>query len=232
MRRFAILVVDDDERILNFLRSKLRASGYEVHTAVDGCEGLEQAHGQDPDLIVLDLLLPRMDGLEMLREVRAFSGVPVIILTAKGEDADRIRGLRLGADDYLPKPFNPDELIARIEAVRRRITPGARGSVPDTFSAPGLEVDFRARGVRVRGEEKYLTRIEWLLLRELAGNAGRLMFYGDLLTRVWGAEYRDDVQLLRTWVSRLRYKLETDPSDPSLIRTIPKAGYIIDLPES
>ena len=232
MKRFAVLVVDDDERILNFLRSKLRACGYEVHTATDGREGLEQANGQDPDLIVLDLLLPRMDGLEMLREVRAFSGVPVIILTAKGEDADRIRGLSLGADDYLPKPFNPDELVARIEAVRRRIHPEARRSVPDAFSAPGVEVDFRSRGVRIRGEERYLTKIEWLLLRELAGNAGRLMLYDDLLIRIWGAEYRDDVQLLRTWVSRLRCKLETNPGEPSLIRTLPKAGYIVDLPAS
>lgn len=230
MKRFRILVVDDDERILNFLRSKLRASGYDVLTALDGREGLEQVQGQEPDLVVLDLLMPRMDGLEMLRELRTFSNVPVIILTAKGEDADRIKGLRLGADDYLPKPFNPDELVARIEAVRRRVKPGALEALPEVFSARGVTINFRSRGVQVRGEERNLTRIEWLLLSELASNAGRLLLYEDLLARVWGPEYRDDIQLLRTWVSRLRYKLERDPNRPKLIRTIPKAGYIIDQP--
>jgi len=228
MKRFTILVVDDDERILNFLRSKLRASGYEVLTAVSGREGLEQADGQEPDLIVLDVLMPKMDGMEMLRELRSFSTVPVIVLSAKGDDAARINGLRLGADDYLPKPFNPDELVARIEAVRRRVGPDGRREEPEVFSVGEMTINYKRRGVVVRGEETHLTRIEWLLLSELAHNAGRLLLYGELLARVWGAEYRDDIQLLRTWISRLRYKLETDPGHPKLIRTIPKAGYIMD----
>jgi len=230
VKQFRILVVDDEERIVNFLRSKLKASGYEVLTASNGLEGLEQAQAQETDLIVLDLIMPKMDGLEMLKELRTFSAVPVIILTAKGADADRIRGFQLGADDYLPKPFNPDELVARIEAVRRRLTPSERRKIPDVAQLGDVTIDFKRRSVRVRGEEKYLTRIEWLLLSQLANNAGRLMLYDELLTRVWGPEYRSDIQILRTWVSRLRGKLESDPNNPRLIRTIPKTGYIIDQP--
>ena len=230
MRRFRILVVDDEERILNFLSTKLKASGYEVLTASNGIEGLEQAQAQEPDLVVLDLLMPRMDGLEMLKQLRTFSPVPVIILTAKGADTDKIKGLQLGADDYLPKPFNPDELVARIEAIRRRMEPDERRKIPEILELGNITVDFRKRNVLVNGEEKYLTRTEWLLLSQLINNAGRLMLYEELLTQVWGPEYRDDVQILRTWISRLRSKLESDPNTPPLIRTVPKTGYIIDHP--
>ncbi len=231
MKRFRILVVDDEERIVNFLTSKLKASGYEVLTASDGVKGLEQAQAQEPDLIVLDLLMPKMNGLEMLKELRSFSAVPVIILTAKGEDADRIKGLQLGADDYLPKPFNPDELVARIEAIRRRMQPAQKDKAPEVLRIGDVTIDFSKRQVLVGGESKYLTRTEWLLLSQLANNAGRLMLYEELLTRVWGPEYRDDIQILRTWLSRLRRKLQSDPRSPQLIRTMPKAGYIIDLPQ-
>jgi len=232
VRRFRILIVEDDERIINFLRSKLKASGYEVLTAKNGLEGLEQAQAQEPDFIVLDLIMPKMNGLEMLKELRTFSAVPIVILSAKGADADRIKGLQLGADDYLPKPFNPDELVARIEAVRRRVKPGERLKVPEIFNLGRVTVDFKRHSVRVRDEEKYLTRTEWLLLSQLIKNAGRLMLYGDLLTHIWGPEYRDDVQILRTSVSRLRSKLEDEPDNPKLIRTIPKTGYIIDQPSA
>jgi len=230
VKRFRILVVDDEERVLNFLRAKLKGSGYEVLMASNGLEALEQAQAQEPDLIVLDLLMPKMDGFETLKELRSFSAVPVIILSAKGADADKIRGLGLGADDYLPKPFNPDELVARVEAVRRRLEPASKRKALDSLSFGDVGIDFKRRSVVARSEEKYLTRIEWLVLSELAHNAGRLMLYEELLTRVWGPEYRNDVQLLRTWVSRLRHKLEKDPNNPQLIRTIPKTGYIIDQP--
>ena len=232
MKQFRILVVDDEERILNFLRSKLKASGYEVLTATNGVEALEQAQAQEPDMIVLDLIMPKMDGFETLKELRSFSAVPVIILSAREADADKIKGLGLGADDYLPKPFNPDELVARVEAVRRRLEPAGRRKIPELFPLGDVTIDFKKRSIVVRGEEKYLTRIEWLLLSELANNAGRLMLYEELLTQVWGPEYRNDVQLLRTWISRLRHKLERDPEDPKLIRTIPKTGYIMDQPTS
>jgi DNA-binding response OmpR family regulator len=230
VKRFRILVVDDEERIVHFLTTKLKASGYEVLTAGDGVKGLEQLHAQEPDLVVLDLLMPKMNGLEMLKELRSFSTVPVIILTAKGADADRIKGLRLGADDYLPKPFNPDELVARIEAIRRRLQPSPKDKGAEIFRMGDVTIDFSKRQALVGGESKYLTRTEWLLLSQLANNAGRLMLYEELLTRVWGPEYRDDIQILRTWLSRLRRKLQSDPQNP-LIRTVPKAGYIIDRPQ-
>jgi len=230
VKRFRILVVDDEERILNFLSTKLKASGYEVLTAPNGVKGLEQVQAQEPDMVVLDLLMPKMDGLEMLKQLRTFSPVPVIILTAKGADTDRIKGLQLGADDYLPKPFNPDELVARIEAIRRRLEPDERRKIAEVLQIGAITVDFRKHNVLVNGEEKYLTRTEWLLLSQLVNNTGRLMLYEELLTRVWGPEYRDDVQILRTWISRLRSKLESDPDKPPLIRTVPKTGYIIDHP--
>jgi len=229
VRRFRILVVDDEERIINFLSAKLKASGYEVLTAPNGVIGLEQVQAQEPDLVVLDLLMPKMTGMEMLKQLRTFSPIPVIILTAKGADTDRIKGLQLGADDYLPKPFNPDELVARIEAIRRRLKPEERRKTAEVLELGNITVDFRKHNVLVNGEEKYLTRTEWLLLSQLINNAGRLMLYEELLTQVWGPEYRDDVQILRTWISRLRGKLESDPDKP-LIRTVPKTGYIIDHP--
>jgi DNA-binding response OmpR family regulator len=230
VKHFRILVVDDEERIVHFLATKLKASGYEVLTAGDGVKGLEQLQAQEPDFVVLDLLMPRMNGLEMLKQLRSFSTVPVIILTAKGADADRIKGLQLGADDYLPKPFNPDELVARIEAIRRRTQPAQKDKDAEFFHLGDVTIDFSKRQVLVGGESKYLTRTEWLLLSQLANNAGRLMLYEELLTRVWGPEYRDDIQILRTWLSRLRRKLQSDPQSPQLIRTVPKAGYIIDRP--
>lgn len=230
MKQFRILVVDDEQRILNFLSSKLRASGYEVLTASNGIEALEQIQAQEPDLVVLDVMMPKMDGFETLKGLRSFSSVPVIILSAKGSNADKVKGLGLGADDYLAKPFSPDELIARIEAVRRRMAPAEKRKAYEQLSLGELVIDFKKRLVIVRGKETRLTRIEWLILSELAQNAGRLMLYSDLLTRVWGPEYRDDVQILRTWISRLRDKVESNPDNPTIIRTVPKTGYMLDQP--
>jgi two-component system KDP operon response regulator KdpE len=230
VKQFRILLVDDEERVLNFLRSKLKVGGYEVLTADNGYDALEEAQAQEPDLIVLDILMPRMDGFDTLKELRRFSSVPVIILSARRDDVDKIKGLGLGADDYLAKPFNPDELVARIESVRRRLEPAEKRKVTAPFAVEDMNIDFAKRSVVVRGKEMQLTRIEWLLLSELARNAGRLMLYEELLTRVWGPEYRDDVQLLRTWMSRIRYKIEKDPHNPTKIRTMPKVGYIMDQP--
>ena len=229
MEKFRVLVVDDEQRILNFLSSKLKATGYETLTASNGIEALEQVQAQEPDLVVLDILMPQKDGFEMLKELRTFSPVPVIILSAKGANTDKVKGLSLGADDYLAKPFSPDELIARIEAVRRRLSLDGKRKIRDQLSVGDLIIDFKKHLVITRGEEIRLTRIEWLLLSELAQNAGSLMLYSDLLTRIWGPEYRDDIQILRTWISRLREKIESGPDNPKLIRTIPKTGYIMDL---
>ena len=228
LKRFRILIVDDEERILRFLTSKMKASGYEVMTAQNGQEALERITSQQPDLVVLDLLLPKMHGFDVLRELRSYSSVPVIILSALGADSERIKGLKLGADDYVPKPFNPDELLARIEAVRRRMGAGEGSKTSEAVSFGTVEIDFGRRCITVDGREQYLTRIEWLLLSELARNSGRLMLYEELLGRIWGQEYRGDIQILRTWISRLRRKLNATSGGRGLIRTVPKAGYMID----
>jgi DNA-binding response OmpR family regulator len=232
MKRFNILVVDDDEQILDFLRPKLKGAGYNVLTASNGIEALQQTKAQEPDLLVLDLMMPGMDGFETLKEIRDFSAVPVIVLSARGSDTDKIKGLELGADDYLSKPFNPDELLARIKALRRRFEPVEARTTLKTLTFEELTIDFEKHAVMVNGKGKYMTNIEWLLLAELSRNAGRVVTYNYLLTRVWGPEYRDDVQLIRSWVSRLRHKIEKDPDKPRLIRNLPKAGYILNQPSA
>ena len=231
MKKFCILLVDDEQRILTFLRTKLKVSGYDVITAISGADALEQMQTQEPDLVVLDILMPGMDGFTTLKEIRTFSSVPVIILSARGSYEEKVKGLGLGADDYLAKPFNPDELLARIEAVRRRPLAGSQKTV-DQMTLGDVVVDFNKHNISVNGEEVQLTRIEWLLLAELVRNAGTLLLYGDLLSRVWGPEYRDDVQILRTWISRLRNKLEKGSKGPPIIRTVSKTGYIIEQPSS
>jgi two-component system KDP operon response regulator KdpE len=232
MKQFRVLVVDDEPRILKFLELKLKASGYGVLTANNGFEALEQVEAQEPDLVVLDVLMPKKDGFETLKELRAFSSVPVIILSAKEADTDKVKGLELGADDYLAKPFSPDELVARIEAVRRRLaSPQDRKDV-EFITLGHMSVNLKKHTVTVNEEEIQLTRIEWLLLSELARNAGKLMTYTELLTKIWGPEYRDDVQILRTWVSRLRQKIEREPDQPAIIRTIAKTGYMVDQPST
>lgn len=232
MKQLTILVVDDDEQIIDFLKPKLKGSGFNVLTASSGTEALEQAKAEEPDMVVLDLMMPGMDGFETLKQIRSFSAIPVIILSARGADADKIKGLESGADDYLSKPFNPDELVARINALRRRFEPEEARISLKTITLGELTIDFEKHSVTVQDEEKYLTNIEWLLLSELAGNAGRVITYNYLLTRVWGTEYRDDVQLVRSWISRLRRKIEKDTNNPGLIRNLPKVGYIMEQPSA
>jgi DNA-binding response OmpR family regulator len=230
LKQFCVLIVDDEPRIIKFLKLRLKASGYEVLTATSGLEALEQVQDQEPDLLVLDVVMPGMDGFETLKQVRAVSSVPVIILSAKETDTDKVKGLELGADDYLAKPFSPDELIARIKAVRRRLAPAQGRKAVEFITLGHITLDFKKHLVMVDGEEILLTRIEWLLLSELAQNAGKVLLYNELLSKIWGPEYRDDLQILRAWLSRLRHKLEQEPSRPTLIRTVPKTGYIIDRP--
>jgi DNA-binding response OmpR family regulator len=230
VKQFRVLVVDDEVRIVKFLDLKLKASGYEVLTAGNGQECLNRVQTEEPDLVVLDVIMPGIDGFETLKQIRAMSSVPVIILSAVEGNMDKIKGLKLGADDYLAKPFNPDELVARIEAVRRRMVPAENRKVVDVITLGHITLNQKNHLVVVDGKEIQLTRIEWMLLNELVRNAGKLMMYGDLLTRVWGPEYRNDVQILRTWVSRLRHKIEKDGDDNPLIRTVPKTGYMINQP--
>ena len=224
--KFSILLVDDEERILYFLKTKLKSLGYEVMLAGNGIEALEQVQGQEPDLVVMDVIMPKMDGFQTLKKLRTLSSVPVIMLSAMGDDSNKIKGLGLGADDYLPKPFNPDELVARIEAIKRRLNLSERKETPKELVLHDIKINFDEYHITVRGKEVKLTRVEWLLLHELAMNAGHLMFYSDLLTRVWGPEYRSDIQILRTWVCRLRQKIKDDNDNPKIISTVPKTGYI------
>jgi DNA-binding response OmpR family regulator len=230
VRKHLILVVDDEAPIVRLVKAKLRLDGYEVLTAARGDEALEILQIQTPDLVVLDVMMPDMDGFETLRRIRQHSQVPVVMLTARGSDADKLQGLQSGADDYITKPFNPDELEARIAAVLRRAG-GAKSSGTETvLRYPDLEIALERKTVLVRGEEVRLSRREWELLTQLAENAGRVMMHGELLSRIWGPEYRNETQYLRTWVSRLRAKLEPEDSSLTLITTYPGIGYRFESP--
>lgn len=232
MKQFRVLVVDDDQRIINFLALKLKTSGYEVLTANNGSDALEMVQAEEPDIMVLDLIMPGMDGFETLKQVRAVSSVPIIILSAREASTDKVRGLELGADDYLAKPFAPDELVARIGAIKRRQASSLDREMVESITLGDLTINLKKHLVIIDGKEVPLTRIEWLLLSELSRNAGKLILYGELLSKVWGPEYRDDVQILRTWISRLRNKIEKNPEHPVIIRTVPKTGYMIEQPKS
>ena len=222
-----ILVVDDDPGILHLVRLELADHGFRVVTAESGAKALRLAHEEPPDLVVLDLLLPDMLGTEVMRQLHEHSTVPVILLTAKSADADKVRGFQLGADDYVAKPFSPEELVARVNAVLRR----AKTTVSDDESVVqllgGQQVDLARRVVLRDGEIVPLTRTEWSLLQCLAENVGKVMISADLLSRVWGPEYREDIHYLRVWISRLRSKLEPSRPEPSLIRTYPGVGYML-----
>lgn len=227
MNKPSVLIVDDDHKILRLLRTTL-APEFQVFQAERGPDALELLDRQRPDIVVLDIIMPGMDGLEVLRHIRERSGVPVILLTAKGTDSDKIQGLELGADDYMAKPFNPDELSARARAVLRRSQARDAPADSDRVVCGDIVIDLARRTVYVNGKPIVLSRTEWQLLQQLCMNAGRVMLHEDLLTRTWGAEYRDDVQYLRVWISRLRQKLETNPSEPKYIRTVQGIGYILE----
>jgi two-component system KDP operon response regulator KdpE len=184
---------------------------------------------QRPDLVLLDILMEEMSGIEVMRRIRERANVPIIFLTAKGRDADKVRGLELGADDYVTKPFHPDELAARVRAVLRRSSTSAAPN--NVVHAGNVEVDLTKRLVRKGGEVITMTRTEWMLLESLAANFGKVMLNSELLSRVWGPEYRDDLQYLRVWVSRLRGKLEEDPSKPEIIKTRYGIGYLFEATE-
>lgn len=230
MRKQLILVVDDEPPIIRLVRAKLQADGYAVITAGNGEDALPLVEDERPDLVILDLMMPGMDGFETLRRIRTTSTVPVIMLTARAGDIDKLRGFSGGADDYVTKPFNPDELAARVAAVIRRTEGAAPTGGTQTLRYPGVEIDLERRRVSVDDEEVRLTRTEWELLAQLGANAGRVMLHGELLSRIWGPEFRDEAHYLRTWVSRLRAKLETDPDRPALITTFPGIGYRLEAP--
>jgi two-component system, OmpR family, KDP operon response regulator KdpE len=216
-----ILVCDDEPQILRALRVILRDAGYEAVTAARGEEALDRAAVKPPAAAILDLMLPDIDGVEVTKRLREWSEMPIIVLSAVGEEEEKVRALAAGADDYVTKPFGPPELIARLEAALRRAKP--EGEEP-TIVAEGLEIDLGARSVRRDGEPVHLTPTEFSLLRELARNRGRLMTHRALLVEVWGIEYADDFQVLRTHVANLRRKIEP-PEGRRYIHTDPGVGY-------
>lgn len=220
-----ILVVDDESRMVKFIRMNLEVEGCRVIEASDGLEALEKVRHELPDLVLLDVMMPNMDGFETLHELRQFSDVPVIMLTVRAEEEDRVRGLELGADDYLGKPFSPRELISRIKAVLRRteMAPPAHKSVVKVDD--NLSIDFARREVIVRGERVKLRPTEWRLLYHLVSNAGWVMSHEMLLSKVWGPEYRDAHHYVRLYITYLRQKIEEDPSNPKYILTERGMGY-------
>ncbi|MDF1499484.1 MAG: response regulator transcription factor [Anaerolineales bacterium] len=224
-RRRKVLVVDDEPRMIHFIRLNLEHDGFEVYEAESGSEALEQLRDQMPDMILLDVMMPGLDGFETLRLIREISTVPVIMLTAKGEEEDRVRGLELGADDYITKPFSPRELVSRVRAVLRRTEMPAQ-PVHDVIEVDDrLKIDFDRREVWVEGELVKLRPTEYRLLYHLVKNAGWVVPHEQLLAKVWGYEYRDETHYLRLYVNYLRQKLEQNPSNPQYILTERGVGY-------
>ena len=221
-----ILIVDDEPRMRRFVRMNLELEQFQVSEASDGLEAIRKVRDEMPDLVVLDVEMPKLDGFETLREIRRTAAVPVIMLTVRGDEEDRIKGLDLGADDYVTKPFSARELVSRINAVLRRVemsSPAERSTRIQIDER--LIVDFDRREVLVNGEPVKLRPTEYRLLHYFVQNPGRVLTHEQLLSKVWGPEYVDDNQLLRLYVTYLRQKIELDPSKPRYIFNERGVGY-------
>jgi DNA-binding response OmpR family regulator len=223
--RRRVLVVDDEPRMVRFIRLNLEQDGFEVVEARSGMEALDRLRTALPDLVLLDVMLPDIDGFETLRMIREFSQVPILMVTAKGEEDDRVRGLEHGADDYIPKPFSPRELSSRIRAVLRRNEMPRTAPHEPIVVDDRLTIDFDRREVRVEGRKVVLRPTEYRLLYHLVLNPGRVITHDQLLAKVWGYEYREETHYLRLYVNYLRQKLEQDPSNPKYILTERGVGY-------
>ncbi len=219
-----VLIVDDEEAIRRSLARALTVRNYQVQEAADGPDAVAAAIASEPDLIVLDLNLPTMDGLTVTREIRARSSVPILVLSVREDEADKVAALDLGADDYLTKPFGIDELLARVRALMRRAS-GKDAESIRVYRTDGIEIDMAQRAVRRDEEAVRLTKTEWELLDAMSAHPGKLLTHRWLLERVWGPGYADDVEVLRVFVSQLRKKIEPDPSRPTVIVTDPGIGY-------
>jgi DNA-binding response OmpR family regulator len=225
-RQINVLVVDDEPRLVDVLRMNLEVEGYRVLEASNGLEALARLKEDLPDLVILDVMMPEMDGFETLKRIREVSSVPVIMLTVRNEESDRIRGLEIGADDYIPKPnISPRELQTRIKAVLRRTFMPAPPRKTRIVVDDDLTIDFSKHEVLVRGQKVTLRPTEYRLLYHLVNNAGRLMTHETLLSKVWGHEYRDEAHYLRLYITYLRQKLERDPAHPRYILTERGMGY-------
>lgn len=231
MRKTRILVVDDDRHVVRLLRVNLERAGYEVLSAASGQEAVRVAAEEEVNLIVLDIMMPGMDGYEACRRIREFSQVPIVFLTAKGEHSDKIRGFDLGGDDFLTKPFNPEELLVRVKAVLRRTQMGADVKPQPVFVCGPLKVDLARHRVFVGQREVKLSPTEYKLLYQLVTHPDQVLQHEDLLHLVWGPEYRDETEYLWVYIRYLRQKLEEDPSRPKLILSEPGVGYVLRRPE-
>lgn len=220
-----ILIVDDESRMRRFVRLNLELEDYRVSEASDGVQALDKVREELPALVVLDVAMPGMDGFETLEVIRQISEVPVIMLTVKGEEEDRVRGLDLGADDYVTKPFSPRELASRIRAVLRRVASSMVETAEPLVIDEDLSIDFPRHEVIVRGERIRLRPTEYRLLYHLVQNAGWIVPHRTLVRKVWGPEYEDEKRLLRLYITYLRKKIETDPSNPRYIFTERGIGY-------
>jgi DNA-binding response OmpR family regulator len=220
-----ILIVDDEPNLRHAVKLYLDEEGYTTFTANDGIDAIDKARERLPDLIVMDVMMPRMDGFETLKRLRQFSNVPIIMLTVKGEESDKVKGLQLGADDYVPKPFSQRELLSRIEAVLRRAEMPAHLPRTEIAVDAELRLDFSRAEVLLKGQPVQLSPTEYRLLYHLVSNPGRLMTYETLLANVWGWEYTEEQHYVRLYVSYLRQKLEPDPSHPKYILTEKGLGY-------
>lgn len=220
-----VLVVEDEEQILKFLRAALESHGYRHAEARNGEEGLRQAATRSPDVVLLDLGLPDIDGLEVTRRLREWSAVPIVVLSARGRERDKVAALDLGADDYVTKPFGVGELLARVRAALRRSAAPERGAEQGVVEIRGLRMDLERRRVTSEGAEVHLTPIEYRLLALLARNAGRVMTHEQLLRQVWGPGYTEQKHYLRVYMGQLRHKLERDPARPKYLINEPGVGY-------
>lgn len=220
-----ILVVDDEERMSRFIRLNLEHDGFQVVEANRGMKAIQQIRDQMPDLVLLDVMMPDLDGFEVLQLIRESSQVPVIMLTAKGEEEDKVKGLELGADDYVTKPFSPRELVSRVRAVLRRNDQGSTTGDGNIEVDGHLKIDFGRREVWLDGALVKLRPTEYRLLYHLVQNAGWVMTYDQILSKVWGYEYRDEPHYVRLYVNYLRQKLEKDPANPIYILTERGVGY-------
>jgi two-component system, OmpR family, KDP operon response regulator KdpE len=226
LRRHTILIVDDEPRILDSVRMNLELDGYQVFEATNGLEALAEVRRRLPDLVVMDVMMPELDGFETLRELRKFSSVPVVLLTVKADERDVIHGLELGADDYVAKPFSPGVLLSRIKAVLRRAeAPPQAPTSSELRIDDRLTIDFDRHQVWKDGEKVQLRPTEFRLLYHLASNPGVVLTHETLLSRVWGPEYRDASHYVRLYINYLRQKLEDDPASPHYILTERGVGY-------
>ena len=225
MTKKSILVVDDELSIIKLLRANLEDCGYRVLAAMDGAEAVRTFEKEQFDLVILDITMPKMDGFDVCRRLREWSKIPIIMLSARGDEMDKVKCLELGADDYITKPFGLNELKARINAVLRRNKAADSSPTMSLFKCDNININFAERRVKVNDREVKLTATEYNLLRELVLNANKTLSHSMLLNRVWGPEYSQEKEYVRVFVRRLREELEPEPGNPRYILTVPRVGY-------